>query len=433
MIPHPAGSGANQAATVHGRNLTMLNCARFAAALAAAALAYAPLTAHAQKCNEIVLGAALSATGIYASNGTNTRNGYEFAVKKINDAGGVKIAGKCYHFKITYYDDESTPARAAQLVERLISQDNIKFVLGPYSSPLTKAILPVTEKYKTPIVQSEAASRSLFTQGYKYHFGIVATSEKYLTPVIDMAADFAKKAGQDPSSVKVAMSYQDDSFSLDVRQGVVDLIKTYKMNTVIDDRMPKDLNDMGTFLTKVKALKPDVLLISGHEKGAATAARQMGEHKTDVPLVGVTHCEAAKIVNDFPKAAEGFVCPTQWDETMKASDPLFGTAANYDKEMKAAHPEYKNVPYQTAQGSAALLVWKAAFEKAGSLDQEKVHEALRQVDIPTFYGHVSFAEDGSNPGKTIVMRQIQGGKYIVVAPPAVAAGPVVYPRNGTNY
>ena len=107
---------------------------------------------------------------------------------------------------------------------------------------------------------------------------------------------------------------------------------------------------------------------------------------------------------------------------------MFGTAANYNKEMKAAY-NYKVVPYQTAQASAAVYVWKDAFERAQSLDQEKVREALTKTDMPTFYGHVKFADDGSNPGKTIVMRQIQGGKYIVVAPPAVAAGPVVYPRN----
>jgi branched-chain amino acid transport system substrate-binding protein len=406
----------------------MLNTIRCTAVLA---LAYAilPSAAQAEDCQDLVLGAALSATGIYASNGNNTKNGYEFAVKKINDAGGVKIAGKCYHLKITYYDDESTPARAAQLVERLISQDNIKFILGPYSSPLAKAVLPVTEKYKTPVVQAEAASRSLFTQGYKYHFGIIATSEKYLTPVIDMAAEFAKKAGKDPSSVKVAMIFQDDPFSLDVRQGVIDEIKKYKMNAVVDDRMPKDLNDITTFFTKVKALKPDVLIISGHEKGAATASREMGEQKIEVPLIGMTHCESAKVTSDFPKIAEGFVCPTQWDETMKASDALFGTASNYDKEMKAAHPEYKVVPYQTAEASGAVYVWKDALERAGSLDQEKVREALTKTDMQTFLGGIRFAPDGSNPGKSMTMRQIQGGKYKVVWPREIAASDVVYPRD----
>ena len=295
-------------------------------------------------------------------------------------------------------------------------------MLGPYSSPMTKAILPVTEKYKTPVVQAEAASRSLFTQGYKYHFGIVATSEKYLTPVVEMAAEFAKKHGKKPSDIKVAMIFQDDSFSLDVRQGVVDEIKKFGMNTVIDDRMPKDLNDLTTFFTKVKALKPDVLLISGHEKGAATAARQMGEHKIEVPLIGMTHCESAKVVNDFPKVAEGFVCPTQWDETMKSSDPLLGTSAEYNKAMMAAHPDYKVVPYQTAERKLPpSLVWKDAFERAQSLDQEKVREALTKTDLETFCGHVKFADDGSNPGKDMVMRQIQGSQYKVVWPPKVAA------------
>ncbi len=109
----------------------MLYRAGFATVVAAAAFAFAQTTAQAQQCGTIELGAALSATGIYASNGNNTRNGYEFAVKKINDAGGVKIGGKCYHFAIKYYDDESTPARAAQLVERLIDQDKIKYILGP--------------------------------------------------------------------------------------------------------------------------------------------------------------------------------------------------------------------------------------------------------------------------------------------------------------
>jgi len=65
------------------------NTARYAAALAIVAVASVPTMARAQKCEDLVLGAALSATGIYASNGTNTKNGYDFAVKKVNDAGGI--------------------------------------------------------------------------------------------------------------------------------------------------------------------------------------------------------------------------------------------------------------------------------------------------------------------------------------------------------
>lgn len=396
---------------------------------ALAAICAAPMTAQAEDCGTITLGAAVSMTGIYASNGHNTRNGYDFALKKVNDEGGVKINGKCYHLAVKYYDDESNPARAAQLVERLIDQDKIQYMLGPYGSPLTKAILPVTEKYKTPVVQAEAASRSLFTQGYKWHFGIIATSEKYLTPAIDMAAQLAKKAGKDPSKVKIAMIYQDDVFSMDVRQGVVDEMKKWKITPVLDDRMPKDLNDITGFLTKVKALRPDVLIVSGHEKGAATAARQMSDVKLQVPIVAITHCEAAKIVSDFPKASEGVICPTQWDETMKASDKTMGTAMDFNNQFKAAYPDYKVVPYNVAQAAAAILVWRDAFNRAQSLDKEKVREALTKTDLKTFYGGVKFAPDGSNPGKDIILRQIQGGKFKVVWPAEVAATKLEYPRN----
>lgn len=79
----------------------------------------------------ITLGAAVSITGKYSTNGKHTKNGYDLAVEKINEAGGVDVGGKTYKLAIVYYDDESTPARGAQLAERLIEQDGLKFLLGP--------------------------------------------------------------------------------------------------------------------------------------------------------------------------------------------------------------------------------------------------------------------------------------------------------------
>ena len=121
----------------------------------------------------IVLGAAVSLTGKYSSNGVHTQNGYNLAVERLNKMGGVKVGGKSYKFKLIYYDDESNPKRAAQLAERLINQDGVKYMLGPYSSGLTKAIAPVTEKYKIPMVEANGASRSLFTKGYKYLLSLI--------------------------------------------------------------------------------------------------------------------------------------------------------------------------------------------------------------------------------------------------------------------
>ncbi len=149
-----------------------------AAAVVALSLGLAGTASAKVVGDTIILGSAISLTGKYSTNGIHAQNGYELAVTRINETGGVTVAGKAYKLKVVYYDDESTPARGAQLAERLIQQDGVKFMLGPYSSGLTKAIAPVTEKYKIPMVEAEGASRSLFTQGYKYLFAVLSTSER---------------------------------------------------------------------------------------------------------------------------------------------------------------------------------------------------------------------------------------------------------------
>lgn len=401
--------------------LTVLGVSALTAALAGPAQARV-------EGDKIILGSAISFTGKYSTNGIHASNGYNLAVQKINENGGVKVGDKSYMLEVKYYDDESTPARGAQLAERLIKQDGVQFMLGPYSSGLTKAVAPVTEKYKIPMVEAEGASRSLFTQGYQYLFAVLSTSEQYLASAVTLAAEMSEKQGKKPQDVKVAMAFENDPFSLDVRAGVVDDTSKYGMQVVIDDKLPRDLADMSATLTKVKALKPDLLMVSGHSKGAATAARQIKEMQIDVPMIAITHCEAAKIVDKFGPSTNGILCPTQWAETLSYEDPLFGTAAEFDKTFKAAFEGYKNVPYQSAQAAAAVMVWKDAFERANSFDRDKLREALAATDMKTFYGNIKFAPEGNNIAKPMVLRQIQDGKYNVVAPSEWASHELQYPR-----
>ena len=370
----------------------------------------------------ITLGSSISLTGKYATNGLHTQRGYDYAVKVINEAGGVKVGGKSYKLAVKYYDDESTPARGAQLAERLIQQDGVEYMLGPYSSGMTKAIAPVSEKFGVPMVEAEGASRSLFTQGYKYLFAVLSTSEQYLATAIDFAAE----KSSDPKSVKIALAFEGDPFSMDVRAGVMDKINEYGMKVIIDDQLPADLSDMSTTLTKVKAMKPDALIISGHSKGAATAARQIDEMKVNVPMIALTHCEAAKVQEKFPKTSNGFLCPTQWVETLSKSDPMFGSAADWNAGFKADYPSYTSVPYQSAQASAAVYVFKEAFEAANSFDKDKLRDAISAVEMETFYGDIKFSAQGNNIAKPMFMRQIDGsGTYNLVE----KAGDMAYPRN----
>ena len=179
------------------RNIIITLVSAIALLISASTISFAKVVG-----DKIVLGAAVSLTGKYSSNGVHTQNGYNLAVERINSMGGVKVGGKNYKFEITYYDDESNSGRAAQLAERLIKQDGVEYMLGPYSSGLTKAIAPVTEKYGVPMVEANGASRSLFTKGYKYLFAVLAPANLYLDVAIDLAVE--KNNGK---PVSVAMAF----------------------------------------------------------------------------------------------------------------------------------------------------------------------------------------------------------------------------------
>jgi branched-chain amino acid transport system substrate-binding protein len=368
----------------------------------------------------------VSLTGKYALNGANTKNGYELAVREINDSGGVKVGGRSYKLTVRYYDDESTPARGTELAERLIKQDGVKFMLGPYGSGLTKAIQPVVEKYQVPVIEGNGAARALFTKGYRYIFAVLSTSDQYLTPAIDLAAEHAAELGKSKDKLRVALAMESDPFAQDVRAGVLEDVRRQNMMVVIDDQLPPELNDMSVTLAKVKALKPDVLVISGQEKGALTAINQIKALQVYVPVVALTHCDSAQIAERLGEAAEHIFCAHQWHRSLGYKGELFGSAEDFAKQFEA---EYNyEAPYQAAQSAAAVHVFVDAFRRAKSLDPRAVRDAIAATELDTFYGPVKFDEAGRNVAKPMVLTQVQGGKYVVVAPAKWATGKPVVPR-----
>ena len=125
------------------------------AVLAALAWAVAPV-AEAQK--QIRIGASLAQTGVAAAAGLDQLRGYQLCVKHVNDKGGV-LGRK---LDLVVYDDRTDRATAVRLYEKLITQDKVDLVLGPYTTPITDAVADVTERHKMPMVAPAAAATSIY-------------------------------------------------------------------------------------------------------------------------------------------------------------------------------------------------------------------------------------------------------------------------------
>jgi branched-chain amino acid transport system substrate-binding protein len=75
-----------------------------------------------------------------------------------------------------------------------------------------------------------------------------------------------------------------------------------------------------------------------------------------------------------------------------------------------------------------VLVYADAIARANSFDLEIIRNALAATDIQTFYGNIKFDKTGKNIAKPMVLRQIQKGKYKVVAPTKWATSKLIHPR-----
>src|SRR6185503_7223126 len=205
------------------------------------------------------------------------------------------------------------------------------------------------------MVEGNGADRDLFQKNYKYLFAVLNTSDYYLRAAIQLAAEKAKEAGKNPNTLKVAIAVENDNFSKDVRDGVAEDAEKLGMKVVVDDKLPAELNDMSATLTKVKALKPDILVVSGHDKGATLAVRQVAASQVYVPMLALTHCDSAQIAEKQGKAAEYAVCGSQWDRHLAYKGHWFGSADEYAQRFQKKF-NY-DPPYQAAESTASVLAF----------------------------------------------------------------------------
>src|SRR3972149_5833935 len=125
--------------------------------------------AHAQQ-KESRVGVALSLSGIFSRDAALFKEVYDLWAETVNKAGGIKVKGTGYPVRITYYDDESSPQKSAQLVERMGTSDKVDLLLAGFGSSVAFAATAVAEKYKYPYISGAASANPLFERGYKYFF-----------------------------------------------------------------------------------------------------------------------------------------------------------------------------------------------------------------------------------------------------------------------
>jgi len=389
-----------------------------------AALAVGVLDGRAAAEERITFGAAISTTGKTAKEGEYTRDGYQFAIDKLNEMGGVRVGGRAYKLALKYYDDESRSERTAQLTEKLINEDKVAFILGPYGSAPTSTAAPICERYRVPMIEANGAAESIFSKGYKFTFAVLTPAKQYLRGIVDFVL------AHDRGAKTVAILGENEPFSKEVAAGAAEYAKEKGLSVVYQQLYPSSAQDVSALLTTVKSFRPDVVLGAGHLQDSLLIVKQAKDLGLRPKAMGFSVGPSSPEFRESLKRDADYVLgATQWTPALRyQGDDPWRTPKAFADAFLAKNPSYSSVPYQVAESAAAIVAFQHAIEKAGTLDPVKVRDAIASLDIMTFFGPIKFDGRGVNVTKPMAVEQLQpdGGKYTVF-PQAVAERDGIYP------
>ena len=381
------------------------------------------LVAGAEAQQPLRIGASFSNTGTYAELGQMVHRGYQLCVKHANDKGG--ILGRKIEF--TVEDDQSDTAKSVAIYERLLVQAKVDAVFSPFSAPITDAMAEVTEKHRKPLVACCMAATSLYRKGRKFLFMFLSRAEVYLEGLIDVAAKRGLKT--------IAVIYEDTPFPTAIAQGGLELAKKRGIQAVGAEAYPRNTADFSAILTKIKAANPDVVAAATYFEDSVAITRQMRVLDINPRMLAVTVGPGLpKFYEQLGRAAEFVYGPAQWQPelvTLRAGG-LVPIARQYPGAREFVESYRKEFPgadfsYHTAQGYGACQILLEGIRRAGSLDGEKVRDAILKMDLHTVFGRFKVDKDGVQVAHKMVMLQWQDGKTVVVWPEELAPGKPRFP------
>jgi branched-chain amino acid transport system substrate-binding protein len=381
-----------------------------AAAAAASFAALGALALPANAADVIKIGAPLALTGSLADEGKKQDIVWKMWLDKVNAAGGISVGGKKMQVELVKYDYQSDGQRAAQLAEKLITDDKVDFVLSPFGSGHTKIVATVTERYQTPLLACASSSEAVFDQTFKYLFGTLSPNGGMTNA---MVAFFKTKM---PGLKRIAVLGRDDVFPKSMAQGLSAAAKSSGLDVTYDQLYAVGTMDHSAAVSAIKATNPDWIYATGYTQDLILIRKQMADLGVKAPIITMVAGPAYKEYTDgLGNLANGVTSSSWWHHaTNYKGIGVWPTTADFYKEFVAK--ENTDPDYVHASCAAAVVVLEDAIERAGSTDKSKVRDALAATNVNTFYGPVKFSANGMNEVRDLPIIQVQEKQIKVLHP-----------------
>jgi branched-chain amino acid transport system substrate-binding protein len=278
----------------------------------------------------------------------------------------------------------------------------------------------IAEKYGYVMITPMANGEYVFERGLKNLFSVLPPASEALKPVPELALK------KDPSLKTYAAVVLDNAFTLPLGDGVRERSKELGLTELYYGKYPGGTTDFSLILTAVKDKKPDIIYFGGFFNECVNFYRQAKQYDLNAKVWGIS---AGPSQPDWLKVmgADGdFVVTNQfYSSKLDYKGTLFADTKAFNEYWQQKYG--RECDHFTSCGFVSGVLLKLAIEKADSLDQMAIREALAKNTFNTFLGPFKFDEKGRNLGRQEGLLQVQKGQHVLVWPEVAGGGRMIYP------
>ena len=369
------------------------------------------VAAGAQSAETITIGTTQSLTGPFQDFGTEQLRGLQMWVDDVNGRG--MLLGQ--RVELVHYDDASDAARSVQLYGKLIEQDKVNLLVGPYSSEITLEASKVAEQHNFPMVATAASADQIWNRGLKNIFGVDTPSSNYMD--VDENGALFKLMG-----VKtMAVVFAETEFAQDVVRGIRGYASRKDVRIVLDEAYPENQTDFTGLASRLKQANADVIFGISYLDDSVALVRALKQANVKPKMLAFTVGPAVvEFGEQLGADAEGVVGVVQWLRSVRmpgAQDFAYRYRQRYGN----------NPGVHAVIGYSAGQVLEAAVRLAGTTDHDAVREQLRTMQFRSLLGKYQVSETGRQEGKRNYLLQWQEGRRRLVAPKNLAERELIFP------
>jgi branched-chain amino acid transport system substrate-binding protein len=358
---------------------------------------------------EVAVGLSISLTGKFHPQGQEALQGIRLWQSYLNAQGGIPVRdGEKRVVRLIWYDDRSQISCARKNVLRLLREDQVDILYGPYSSSLTMAVVEIAQEYTKVLWNHGGSSDEIFRHGWRYLVGIQSPASDYLRALPCCLAE------ESPALRRICVLYSGrGTFGWRVARGVLESALRVAHHSVHLVPINAPWDDQDVILGVLAGIEPEIVVLAGSFQDELALMRTRARWPGTVREVAAVAAGVRAFSTELAQTADGVIGPSQWEPGVTLPNALGPTS---DWFLNSFQRQFGQTPDYIAAGSFATgLVLTECIRLAGSLDDERLRNTVSYLDCHTFYGRFRIdSQTGMQTGHRVLLIRWQRGHKVVL-------------------